>query len=327
MKVVETVSAELRHYFAMLSSLFPGDIGCALSGGYDSRHMTALLLSVGETPHLYVYGDASSSDVRVAKNIALGERLELEHVDKGTFAKVTPEQFVTSTERDFYFFDGIKPLGQMDDGSDMTTRLSRARNARLQLNGAGGEIYREIWNLSDRSIDLESFLKLRYDRGDYSYLRRPFDSQSYFSGFAEKVRHKLAMDRRLLTRKEAEMLFPFLRNHFACANNLANSQISDSLLPFMESRFVYPSFDIPIQYKYCGRVHAALIRKASPSLARYQSDYGINFADPIPAAYRAKQLHRHIRSPFACWREGDEPGKQRTSPIIWVTTILLPHSN
>jgi hypothetical protein len=91
------------------------------------------------------------------------------------------------------------------------------------------------------------------------------------------------------------MLFPFLRNHFACANNLANSQISDSLLPFMESRFVYPSFDIPIQYKYCGRVHAALIRKASPSLARYQSDYGINFADPIPAAYRAKQLlHRHI---------------------------------
>ncbi|MBK6337346.1 MAG: hypothetical protein IPF60_17000 [Betaproteobacteria bacterium] len=170
--------------------------------------MTALLLSVGETPHLYVYGDASSSDVRVAKNIALGERLELDHVDKGAFAKVTPEQFVTSTERDFYFFDGIKPLGQMDDGSDMTTRLSRARKARLQLNGAGGEIYREIWNLSDRSIDLESFLKLRYDRGDYSYLKRPFDSQSYFSGFAEKVRHKLAMDRRLLTRKEAEMLFP-----------------------------------------------------------------------------------------------------------------------
>ncbi|MBK6603373.1 MAG: hypothetical protein IPG28_17920 [Betaproteobacteria bacterium] len=109
-EVVETVSAELRHYFAMLSSLFPGDIGSALSGGYDSRHMTALLLSVGETPHLYVYGDSSSSDVRVAKNIALGERLELDHVDKSAFAKVTPEQFVTSTERDFNFFDGIKPL-------------------------------------------------------------------------------------------------------------------------------------------------------------------------------------------------------------------------
>ena len=77
----------------MLSSLFPGDIGSALSGGYDSRHMTALLLSVGETPHLYVYGDSSSSDVRVAKNIALGERLELDHVDKGALAKVTQQAY------------------------------------------------------------------------------------------------------------------------------------------------------------------------------------------------------------------------------------------
>lgn len=296
--VADNISGKLQDYFQLLSRLFPGDIGSALSGGYDSRHMTALLLSAGEKPHLYVYGGPNSSDVRVALNIAQGEGLEIEHTDKSAMPKVSPDEFAVNIERDFYFFDGIKPLGQMDDGSDMTTRLSRAKNARLQLNGAGGEIYREIWNLGDRSIDLDTFLKLRYARGEYGFLRPPFDAQSYFGRFADKVWKKLAIDRRQITRKEAEMLFPFLRNHFASSNNLANSQISDSLLPFMETRFVYPSFDIPIRYKYCGKIHAELIRRASPSLASYQSDYGINFTDPIPAKYRFRRMvDRHI--PFS----------------------------
>lgn len=294
-EIVEDVSGKLRDYFQLLSKLFPGNIGSALSGGYDSRHMTALLLSVGESPHLYVYGGASSSDVRVALNIAQGEGLEIEHTDKAGMPRAAPDQFAASIERDFHFFDGIKPLGQIDDGSDMTTRLNRARKACLQLNGAGGEIYREIWNLSDHSVDLESFLKLRYARGEYCFLRQPFDPQKYFVGFADKVRRKLAIDRRHITRKEAEMLFPFLRNYFATSNNLANSQISDSLLPFMETRFVYPSFDIPIRYKYCGRVHAALIRQAWPSLAHYESDYGIDFTGHIPSSYRLRRmLDRHI---------------------------------
>jgi hypothetical protein len=297
-EIVEAISGKLRDYFKLLSGLFPGDIGSALSGGYDSRHMAALMLSVGEKPHLYVYGGSNSSDVRVALNVAQGEGLEIEHTDKSAMPKASPENFSTNIERDFYFFDGIKPLGQIDDGSDMTTRLYRANKARLQLNGAGGEIYREIWNLADRNIDLETFLKLRYDRSEYGYLKPPFNSQAYFIRFADKVRRKLAIDRPQITRKEAEMLFPFLRNHFASSNNQANSQISDSLLPFMETGFVYPSFDIPIRYKYCGKVHAQLIRRAWPSLAGYQSDYGINFADPIPAKYRLRRMiDRHI--PFA----------------------------
>ena len=262
-ELVETISAKLGAYFSMLARLFPGDIGLALSGGYDSRHMTALLTSAGVTPYLYVYGGATSSDVRVALNIAKGEGLDIEHTDKSTMPKVGIEAFAANIERDLYFFDGIKPLGVINDGTDLTMRLSRAGKARLQLNGAGGEIYREIWNLADRSINLESFLRLRYDRASYKFLRQPFDSRAYFSVFSEKVRNILGIERASITRKEAEMLFPFLRNRFASNNNLANSQISDTLLPFMETQFVFPSFDIPIRYKYCGNLHAALIRAKS----------------------------------------------------------------
>ncbi|MBM4197195.1 MAG: hypothetical protein FJ197_08895 [Gammaproteobacteria bacterium] len=313
--LVEAVSAEFADYFSQLAGAFPDRIGSALSGGYDSRHMTALLSGTGVPRYLYVYGGRSSSDVRVALQIAAGEGFEVEHVDKSTFPRVGPDEFAARVERDFYFFDGIKPVGLLDDGSDMATRLQRAQYAQLQLNGAGGEIYREIWNIGDRSIDLRTFLRLRFDRGAYDFLRAPFDDHEYFAAFGAKVRSVLRIERDYITRREGEMLFPFLRNRFARSNNLSNAQISDSLLPFMETRFVFPSFDIPIRYKYAGQFHAALIRAASPAIARYGSDYGINFSDPVPLAYQVRRwIERGIPPAARLLARRSKPGKPLARP-------------
>lgn len=294
-ELVDAIAGEHRDYYAVLARLFHADIGAALSGGYDSRHMLALLRQAGETPYLYVYGAPDSPDVVVARHIARDESLALDHTDKGGAPKIDAGRLQETVERDFYFFDGIKPLGLIDDGSDLDTRFARARRAALQLNGAGGEIYREIWNIGDRSCSMIEFLKMRFDCGDYRFCRGKFDVNGYFSRFAEKVRSILDTKGDTLSRSQAEMLFPFLRNKFAQANNLANSQISHSLLPFMESRFVFPSFAIPIRYKYCGEIHAALIRAAYPSLGRYRSAYGINFSGEIPLRYRLrKALERQL---------------------------------
>ncbi|MFZ4535403.1 hypothetical protein [Propionivibrio sp.] len=294
-EVVEKVSCELNAYYENLVKLFPQDIGSALSGGFDSRHMLALLRHAGATPSLYVYGTPDTSDVLVAKEITRGEKLSLDHIDKGASKKIDIDTFHESIERNLYFFDGIKPVGLIDDGSDLATRLARARDANLQLNGAGGEIYREIWNIPDKSVGLEKFLKMRFDQGFYGYCHGEFSADAYFAGLADKVRGILKIDGDTLPRQQAEMLFPFMRNKFAQSNNAANSQISHSLLPFMEPRFVIPSFDIPIKYKYCGELHAALIRAADPALAKYNSAYGINFSDPIPWLYRMRLAgERHL---------------------------------
>jgi hypothetical protein len=117
----------------------------------------------------------------------------------------------------------------------------------------------------------------------------------YFARFAEKVRKTLDIERNWITRREVEMLFPFLRNLFAAPNNAANSQISDSLIPFMEPIFIFPSFDIPVRLKYYGRLQAEIIKRVDPILAGYKSSYGINFSDAIPAKYRFKRMvERHI---------------------------------
>jgi len=280
--IAEDAARELGKYFSMLNASFSGTVGSALSGGYDSRPMIALLRQAGNTPYLYVYGDANSSDVTVAKEISNSENFNLEHIDKGALPQISPEAFVEKMEHDIYFFDGIKPLRIFDDGSDLATRLQRADNASLQLNGAGGEIYREIWNLNDRRINLVRFLKLRYDRGSYDFCQPSFDVDEYFARIAKKVRKTLDIERDWITRREVEMLFPFLRNLFAAPNNAANSQISDSLIPFMEPIFIFPSFDIPVRLKYYERLQAEIIKRVDPILAGYKSSYGINFRTPFP---------------------------------------------
>jgi hypothetical protein len=294
-QLTKTVAADLLTYFEALGNAFGDRIGTALSGGYDSRLMLALIRRTQRVPVVYVYGGDNAEDVTVAKAIAAGEGFPLEHVDKSKFTKSTPGDVASSVEKELYFFDGIKPLGLFDDGTDLATRFHRAGKSTLQLNGAGGEIYREIWNVGDRRINLKTFLRMRFDRGSYTFCRSSFSESDYFSTFTDKIKRRLGIDRDWISRREAEMLFPFLRNWFGAPNNAANNQISYSILPFMEPEFVLPSFDIPIQFKYCGRFEGSLIKEIDPALARYNSAYGINFFDPIPFSYRSRHAaERHI---------------------------------
>jgi len=46
-----------------------------------------LFRHAGITPHLFVYGNEASEDVRMAKHIARSEGIEIRHVDKGNSAK------------------------------------------------------------------------------------------------------------------------------------------------------------------------------------------------------------------------------------------------
>lgn len=294
-EIVRDVGDSLCSYFETLGRAFGGRVGSALSGGYDTRLMLALIRKIGIKPYLHVYGDADSSDVLVAKAIADGENIALEHIDKASFPVQSPEQFSRDMESRLYFFDGLNPLGIIDDGRDISTRLDRARHASLQLNGAGGEIYREVWNLPDRRVSVRKFVKARFDRAAYEFCGSGFRPKDYFSKFEEKVKRKLGIDRSYLERNEAEMMFALLRNVFAANNNSSNNQVSHALLPFMEPRFVLPAARIPITYKYSGRFQAELIKAIDPELSTYRSSYGIDFSSQIPGTYKLKRaIERHV---------------------------------
>ena len=96
----------LDRYFASIATNFGDRVNCALSGGYDSRLILALLRRHGVRPNLYVYGPAEGQDVKLARSIAEGENLHLDIVDKTQRRVWEPEEFAAVAHRNFLGIDG-----------------------------------------------------------------------------------------------------------------------------------------------------------------------------------------------------------------------------
>ena len=297
---IARVSENLSGYFRILRDVFGDDVISSLSGGYDTRLLLALARNAGIRPRLFVYGPEDSGDVRVARAIAEGEGLELEHIDKSRFPRVPPDAFGEVVERNYYLFDGLGSTGVFDNGSDAATRIKRARQARLHLNGGGGEIYRGVWHVPDGRVSLEKFLNYRYgpvhiveDFVDYSVCGDRFDRREFTAALGEKMKAALGVSRDWVTRREMMELYPFIRHkYWLSMNHSLDNQFSYALTPFAELRFVMESFSIPAEEKSHGRFEAALIRTLDERLAGYPSVYGFNFVDRAPWPGRAMKSMR-----------------------------------
>ena len=106
----------------------------------------------------------------------------------------------------------------------------------------------------------------------------------------------LPEDKPIISRREMEKSYPLFRyRYFQSMGHSTNLLLSDSLMPLMETRFLYPSFDLPIEYKYNGRFEAAIIKKIDRGLASYNSNYGHDFLGNIPLQKRLKDIvHRNL---------------------------------
>ncbi len=293
---LECSKQALSKQFDAIESCFSNNVDSALSGGYDSRLLLALCLQHGITPHLHVYGSKNDADVIVAKDVCGGEGLELSHEDKSGFAKVTPEQFESIIEQNFYVFQGICPDGILDNGSDLLTRQQRTKSGRLLLNGGGGEVFRNFFYLPDKQYTALNILWSFYSRFDPDVCTKEFDEARYYQIFENKIHALLGIDGGQLSRQQVEYLYAGLRcTYWMGLNNSINNQFGYFLTPFVEQLISETALTVPIKYKNYGAYQANLINKISPELAGYMSDYGHNFADPVPFKRKLKDWATLIR--------------------------------
>lgn len=277
------VTDALLKTFRIIQKNFGDRVWAALSGGFDSRLMLALLRATGAIPTLYVYGGADSADVRVALDICRGEGLSIQAYDKGTYGRVAPEAFRSVVAAQFYLVDGLGPIGAFDTGADLFTRRQRSRGGALQLNGGGGEIYRDFWKLPDTPIDIDVFVRTRLDVPPPGVFTEAFDSDGYVATLAARVRSILGIARGAMTFRQAQELYWRMRlRYWMGPNNSNNNALSFAMTPFSEPVLTIPSSTLPHSVKHNGAFEAALIRRLDPNLARYPSVYGFNFYDPIP---------------------------------------------
>jgi asparagine synthase (glutamine-hydrolysing) len=290
--------ATLRARFRDIVSAFGDNIEVALSGGYDSRLILALLRDHGVRPRLYVYGRAQDKDVSIAHKIAAGEGLPLRHTDKALRPKPAPDALPAVVARNCLLFDGYPPDGIFDTGVDAATRAERATGGALVLTGGGGEIFRNFFHLPDRTFSVRQLIWTFYSQYDPASCTAAFRETDYVAELAAATAHTLGREGEVLTRWDVEYLYPYFRCSYWMGRGHSIDQVFGfALAPFTIRDVIAIALDVPIRFKNHGRFEAALIRAADPVLACYPSGYGHDFAHDPPLARRLKEYGNLLRPP------------------------------
>lgn len=277
----------LRRTIATGLAAHGGEVACALSGGYDSRLLLALLREQGVTPRLFVYGGPDAGDVRHARMITAGEQLPLDHVDKRTLATIDPETFADTVHANFLAQDGYGQEGIFDNGGERHARSRRIAAAPLQLHGSGGETLRNFFYLPDRPISARHLAWSFWGQFDPAALVPPLDEAAYFAALARKIEQAVGQAISPLPRPWIEWLYPNFRCRAWVGRETSNNQrFSPVLAPFLEPESVAAALQVPLAMKQHGAFEAGLIVRVSPRLAAYPSNYGHGFDRPPPLRRR-----------------------------------------
>jgi len=296
---VEQSMQLLDGYFAAVAASFGDRVTCALSGGYDSRLILALLRRHGVSPRVYVYGPPGDKDVELARAIAEGEGFALEIVDKDKQLAFTPGEFEAVAHDNFLASDGYTWSGIFTNGAERTQRASRVNGNALALNGGGGEIWRNFFYLLDRTYTPREILWSFYSQFDPETCTAAFDQEDYFRRLEDKLEALIGCRQQSLPRPLVEWLYHYFRcRAWDSRINNINNTYGYVALPFLERAVTEHASVIPIAWKNHGAYEAELIRRADPRLASYPSGYGHDFSGPPPLARRLTDYATYLRPPW-----------------------------
>jgi asparagine synthase (glutamine-hydrolysing) len=327
-ELLELSLSILNERFGILAQLFGDKITCALSGGFDSRFILALLRRAGVKPRVYVYGSRDDADVLIASEIARGEGFNLDVIDKSSSPPLRPDDFPEVALENYLIGDGYTWPGIFDNGAERRESASRVAGGAIALNGGGGEIFRNFFYLLDEHFTLRQLVWSFYAQFDPRVCTRRFVNETYFRHIERKVMELVGRSDRL-ERPTVEWLY----HRFRCRSwdgrvDTINSQFGHTGLPFQNMRITEVGASIPIRWKHHGAFQAEMIARTDRRLASYASSYGYPFLGAPPALARMRNLATYVRPPWMrrlTYRLKHRWQRQRTSLYLgeqYVSQVL-----
>jgi hypothetical protein len=275
------VHESLSAHFSVLANLFGDSQSLGLTGGYDSRMTLAYFRQAGVTPYLYVQGASDSPDVRVAKMIAEGEGLEIQHDEDEANPHFDIEDFEDRVRTAYFYLDGLPHTGIFGEGAMVSgDRQQTQRPETIRIYGMGGEYFRTTVALRNRSALLSDYLKVEFQRADFSVLGPLFDKQAFLSRFAGKIKDSLKIESNVISRSQMELAYRDFRlaNGAGTQMTLQNER-AFAIVPFAEPIYAHFSAAIPVSNRLNARFQSELIKLVDPKLASYPMEYGYSLAD------------------------------------------------
>lgn len=277
----DAISEHLRKVSTEVALAFPGRVNTALSGGFDSRLIVAGLLSAGVRPQLFVYGEADSADVTIARMVAGATGLAIGAIDKGAMNRRLPEPDIESLEQSALFFDGLPSDGIDDPGADRITRLQQTADGCIALNGGGGEIFRNFFHLPGRPFAARDIVRTFYRGFGRGVFRDPGGLTSYEARLAASIRNIAGMSAaggEYLTRAQVELLYPLFRCHYWMGvNNSVAVRHGYYATPLVDLQTVRLALRVPLCWKNAGALQSYLVAALHPTIAAQPSAYGFGF--------------------------------------------------
>lgn len=285
------------HYGRALERLrtrFADRFSTALSGGFDSRLLLALLWSRGERPSVFVYGAPASPDVDIARAVCAGLGLRLEHHDKTAIDAAAPGG--PDIEQAVRFFDGLPVDGAIDRGSDRMTRQRQNHGGRVSLNGGGGEILRNFFYLGDRMLSADAMVAAFYD----GHLAGAFvDDRLRHAVRASMVNtlgDVLGVGSARTTRSTAELAYALFRcRYWMGRNNAIANRYGSFCTPLLDLPAVRAAASLPLSWKVAGAFEAALIHRVSADVAVVRCEYGLDLGRGPSSLARLAERMRYLR--------------------------------
>lgn len=282
--IIDHIAFSVREQMDLIGKAFQGKLSIGMSGGYDSRLLLSAYENLGYKPDQFVYGTDNSTDVIIAKKLGDITGRTARHIHAEYFYPYDTEGKLERLKERFLRFDGLGSGGVFDNYSDFDYRMCDEQFRGAVLSGAGGEIYRESFNIPDRKITLSAFVTGRYDKFDFNSIMKRGNAVSYLD-YMEDTFARFLNKRGKISRYDIERLH--LIRHKAI-HFIAGWQqyFNPFILPFHESHMMHEAASIPMKYKNSMRLNQDLISRFSPLLAKAGSAYGYSFAAPVPLKYR-----------------------------------------
>lgn len=317
----------LQSLFARYANWFGDGISLLMSGGYDSRLLLALLLDNGVRPHLLVFGGEQDAEARVVQEIGTKEALPFQRVDKSGRPTIAVEDYGDHLLENYALYDGWKFTGLFDNGGDTWDRKSQGASGLVKMNGSVGEIYRNFFYLPDGAMPALHLVRAFYARYDPKACTDRFSASAFENAVASDIKAAINAEQDRLTRTQVEMAYPLFRGRFWTARDVpTNQEFGQFLVPFMEPSIVKGTPNIPLSLKNHGRFEGRMIKRISPRLAAYMSDYGYAFSDDPPLSYIVKMQMTYQR-PIAVRRFSYRIQHRRMDPArpYFLTQPYLKH--
>lgn len=280
--------AVLRGYFKKISSLAnEAGVSLGVSGGYDSRLLLLLVKEAGLPVSAYTYSSrAHRREHAVAEELARHANVELRPVALRIWGQLDSQALAANMDDALYRWDGRtnKTMGTFNDVHTTAVYRSALGSARLNLNGLGGELYRNREHLRSGRLDFSRWLQ-------YFVMGPESTAAIQGRGVAETLVARLGrkyarlmgvdnlkeFDGHMARRWYREVWLPFSAGPRLCAEN----QASFALMPFADWSVSGEALRVTSHLGTGGAFEAAMIRKLDRRAAGITSNYGHPF-DHVP---------------------------------------------